>query len=182
MKKSNLVLVIALVLISFFFLAFQAIMHDYMDKVDKRTVASKFVEEIRTVSAFKKIHSSQDALIFFQQDSITKVKIEAPESLLYHIKTEVRGDTLIINKTKEIREKDSVKIVVSNPNLDEVNISSGTSFETIGRISGKNLNLVFSDESTGNLDLSYESVTCNAISGSKVKIKGDSHKIDFSNE
>ena len=50
MKKSNLVLVVALVLLAFFFLAFQAVMHDYIDKVDSgkqktQTGAVTFSEE-----------------------------------------------------------------------------------------------------------------------------------------
>ncbi len=181
MKKSNLVLVIALVLLAFFFFAFQAIMHDYIDKVDRRKVVSNFEEEVRSVSAFKSMYIYQNAFIFFEQDSVAKIKVKAPEGFMSYVKTEVRGDTLIIANTKEIREKDSVKIFISNPVLVEINMNSGTSLETIGQISGTNLKLQFSNESNGVLDLSYQSVTCKAESGSKVKIKGDSKNINFSN-
>ncbi|GAA4270956.1 DUF2807 domain-containing protein [Aquimarina gracilis] len=181
MKKSNLVIIIALMLVSFFFLAFQAIMHDYMDKVDRRIVASKFVEDVRVMPTFNRIRISQDAFIFFEQDSVAKIKVDAPESLIPYVKTEVHGDTLIIDNTKEVRKRDSIKIFVSNPKLVEIIMSSGTIFETIGQVSGKDLNLQFSNESKGDLELSYQSVVCNAISGSKIKIKGNSDNIDFSN-
>ncbi len=181
MRKSNLVLIIAVAVLAFFFLAFQAIMHDYIDKVDRRKVVSDFKEEIRTVSSFKRIYNSQDATIYFTQDSITTIKIKGPETYISKVKIRVVGDTLFIDKTPEIRKKDSVKIFISNPGLIEIDMSSGTMFETVHQVLGDKIELHFSNASKGYLDLSYKSVKCKAVSDSKVNIKGNSNHIDFTN-
>ncbi len=181
MKKSNLILVIGLIVMIFFFFAFQSKMHRYIDEIDRKEMAVDFVIDVRTTPAFGKMSISQNAMIYFYQDSVTQIKIEAAERLLPHIKTIVKDDELIIEKTKEIRKRDSVKIYISSKNLYELNVSSGTSFETMNKISGKDLKIEFSNDSKGALELSYESVMCHSTSGSKVKIKGDSKQVDFSN-
>ncbi len=181
MKKSNLVLIIAVVLLAFFFFAFQKIMHDYIDKVDRNKVNLAVKEEVRDVSGFKNIYNEEGAYIYFIQDSITQLKIKAPENLLPFVKIKISGDTLRIENAKEIRKRDSVQIFIHNSVLEGVVMHSGTAFETMGQVSGKDLNLLFSNESYGALDLSYESVRSKAKSGAKVNIKGNSNQVDFSN-
>jgi hypothetical protein len=60
-------------------------------------------------------------------------------------------------------------------------VSSESYFETKGAVSGKDLILEFTDDSNGNLELSYESVKCSATPGSNVKLKGTTNEINFSN-
>ena len=181
MKKSNLVLIIAVVLLAFFFFAFQKIMHDYIDKVDRNKVNLAVKEEVRNISVFRNIYNEEGAYIYFIQDSLTQLKIKAPENLLSFVKVKMSGDTLRIENTKEIRKRDSVRIFIHNPILEGVEMHSGTTFETLKQVSGKDLRLLFRNESYGVLDLSYESVRSKATSGAKVNIKGNSNQVDFSN-
>ncbi len=181
MKKSNLILVSGLIAVSFFFLAFQSIMHRYMDKTHIVEVAYDFVSEMRNVTGFRKVSVSHGIKVFFKQDSTTQIKVEAPQNLISFIKTEVTNEELVIEKTKRIKVKDSVIVFISSPELNELNMSSTAYFETKGIVSGKDLKLTLSGESIVVLELSYESVQCKASDKSKVKLKGNTDKMDFSN-
>ncbi len=182
MRKSNLILMIGLIILSFFFFAFQLIMHQYIDEIDRKEVVSEFVTEVRNVPYFRKISVSDGIVVFFQQDTIRELKIEASKNMMSYIKTEVRDTELIIEKAKDAKGKDTVKILVVNNQLEKLKVISNAYFETKGIISGKKIEIEFKDNSNGNLELSYDSVICKALSGSKVNIKGDSKQVDFSNE
>lgn len=185
MKTSNWIVIGALGAVILFFLAFQFSIHDKVREGELRENAIQYtgnmISEIRNVSAFSKISVTHGIEVFFKQDSITVVKVEASENLIPYIKTEVRHKKLIIEKTKRKQKGDTVRIFVSNHQLDSLQVSSASHFETKGTVSGKDLVLQFTDDSNGNLELSYESVKCSATPGSNVKIKGNTDQIDFSN-
>ncbi|MGB5819937.1 MAG: DUF2807 domain-containing protein, partial [Saonia sp.] len=98
------------------------------------------------------------------------------------ITTHIKDETLVLEKTKRMKGKDTVKVFISLKQLDALQVGSKASAETMGAITGAHLELQFNDDSIGKLELSYTSVTCKAASGASVKIKGNSAEIDFSNK
>ncbi|WP_108808502.1 GIN domain-containing protein [Aquimarina spinulae] len=185
MKTSNWIVIGALGAVILFFLAFQFSIHDNVRKGELRENAIQYtgnmISETRNVSAFSKISVTHGIEVFFKQDSLAEVKVEASENLMAYIKTEVKHNKLIIEKTKREEKGDTVRIFVSNHQLDSLQVASESYFETKGTVSGKDLILEFTDDSNGNLELSYESVKCSATPGSNVKLKGNTNQIDFSN-
>lgn len=185
MKKSNWILLGILCTIFLFFSAFQFSIHSYIRKGTSEEDIIKndeeVVSEVRNISSFRKILVSHGIEVFYKQDSVVQIKVEAYKSLVPYIKTEVKNGELVIEKMEEKRTKDTVKVYVSNQQLDTLIVDSNAYFQTIGKISGKDLNLEFSGDSRGNLELSYDHVTCSATPGSKVKLKGDSKEINFLN-
>lgn len=179
MKTSNLILLGVLGAIFVFMTALQIRMKGYVKEEVLRDYGN-FIKKTREVSKFKRIVVSDGIHIDFEQSNETIISIEAREDLMSFVKTETVEETLIIEKTKQMRESDSVKVFVSSTQLDSLNVSSGASFITLGMVSGNDLKLVFRGESEGNLELNYESVQCTFSSDSEVNITGNSKKINFS--
>lgn len=179
MKTSNLILLGVLGAIFVFMTALQIKMKGYVKEEVLRDYGN-FVKKTREVSKFKRIVVRDGIHIDFEQSPETTISIEARENLMSFIKTETVEETLIIEKTKQMRGKDSVKVFVSNTQLDSLNVSSGASFNTLGMVSGNDLKLVFRGTSKGNLELNYESVQCTFSTNSEVSITGNSKKINFS--
>ncbi|MDY8135640.1 GIN domain-containing protein [Aquimarina sp. 2201CG5-10] len=180
MKKSNLMILITLGIIFFFFMAFQFKIHSHIQKgaIDED---SDIISETRSLQAFKKISVNHGITVLFKQDSTTQISIESPESLMPYITTEVVNNELIIKKTKRIKSYDSITVSIINDQLYELKVDSWASFITKGMITGKDIKLDFNNKSTGNLEISYATVKCKASSNSKIKITGNSKHIDFSN-
>ncbi|WP_425237492.1 GIN domain-containing protein [Ulvibacterium sp.] len=179
MKTSNLIVLGALGAIFVFMTALQVRMRGYV-KEEVLQDYGNFIKKNREVSEFKRIVIRDGIQVDFKQSPETTISIEAREDLMSFIKTETVEETLILEKTKQMRGKDSVKVFVSNARLNSLNVSSGASFVTLGMVSGNDLKLVFRGESEGNLELNYESVQCTFSSDSEVSLTGNSKKINFS--
>jgi len=90
MKRSNLILLVVLGVIFLYFTTLQFSAHSYVRKgVIKDSGAIR--SEIRNVHNFRHIHIADNMKVFFKQDSVTEVIIEAPEKFLPYIKTKVNG-------------------------------------------------------------------------------------------
>lgn len=183
MKRSNLILLSVLVVIIFFFLAFQLSVHRYVVKEEREEKAivmnRNIITEKRSISNFSKISVSHGIKVFFKQDSTIELEVETLENLMPYIKTEVHDGKLVIEKVERIKQKDTIKVFISGNKLDEISVGTGVYFETIEKVSGKDLKLEFSSDSTGNLELYYESVQCKTAPGCTVKLTGDTEEVNF---
>lgn len=93
---------------------------------------SAVVKETRTVGSFTKISASGGVDVYFTQSNSQKIEIEADEDLIKDIKTRVESGKLIIEREKKNlswgNNKKSMKVYVSAPAIEEVNISGGVDF------------------------------------------------------
>ncbi|MEK6152413.1 DUF2807 domain-containing protein [Flavobacteriaceae bacterium 3-367] len=181
MKKSNLIIWGAIAVVFIFFTAFQLRVHGYVRKGAPKEDLGDRRSEARTLMDFKTLSVGKGLHVYFQQDSLGSLRLEAPEKLLPEIQVVQGPYTLNITGTQRIRKVDSIKIFLSNPFLDTLKVGTQSHFETNGVVWGKEVVLEFEGNSTGVLQLSYTRVKCIGSSDSKVKITGDSKEIDFSN-
>ena len=181
MKKSNQIIFGAIGTVFIFTIAFQLSVNRYLrsPETKKETVVS--ISEERTIGNFNKISISNGIEVYFTQDSIIHVKVEAPENDITSIETDVKHGVLLIKKNEKTNNADTVKVFVSSNQLRSVKASSGAYFETIGKVTGDELTLEFSSDTKANLNLSYTSVKCKAASGSQIKFKGNTSNIEFTN-
>ncbi|WP_299437725.1 DUF2807 domain-containing protein [uncultured Aquimarina sp.] len=180
MKRSNLILLGILGAIFLYFTTLQFSTHNYVRKgviQDSGTIIS----ETRKVSDFRSIHIEDKMMVYFKQDSISKITVEAPENFMPHIKTKVNQQTLVIEKVKTMNMDDTIKVFISNHHLDTIKVGSSAYFKTLGAVTGKELILEFRGESTGDLEVTYELVRCKARSDAAIKLTGNSKEINFSN-
>ena len=181
MKKSNQIIFGALGAVFIFSIAFQLSVNRYLrsPETKKETVLS--ISEERIVGNFNKISIKHNIEVYFTQDSITHVKVEAPENDITSIETDVINGELHINKDEKSKNNGTVKVFVSSNHISSVKVSSGAYFETIGKVTGNNLTLEFSSDTKAKLELSYTTVKCKAASGSQIKFKGNTSNIEFTN-
>ena len=181
MKKSNKIIIGAIAAVFIFSIAFQLKVNRYLRIAEpvKETVAS--ISEERRIGNFNKIAVSHNIKVYFTQDSITHLKVQASENDIAHISTAVKNGELFIKRNKKTNNSSLVKVFVHNKQLEALKARSGAYFETKGTITGDALTLEFSSDTKANLDLSYTSVVCKAASGSEIKFKGNTSNIEFTN-
>ncbi len=179
MKKSNLILLGALGAIIFFSLTFQLSVHSYVRKGKADMIPVEMVKATRNLPSFSGISTKDNIKIIFQQTDLTQLRIEAPNYLIDSISTVVYNEELTISVSKKLRNNDSITIRINNPFLNSLKLGGSSHFETGKKVSGKTLELVFSDESSGILELSYDSVRQNNTSSGTFTIKGDIQEIDL---
>lgn len=181
MKKSNQIIFGALGAIFIFSIAFQLNVNRYLRSAEYKKEATASISKERKVPDFSEIFVSHGIEVYFTQDSITNVNVEASENDIVHIKTDVKNGALFIKRNEKTNDPSIVKVFVYNHQLNAVKASSGAYFETIGNVTGDNLILEFSSDTRANLELSYTSVKCKAASGSQIKFKGNTSNIEFTN-
>ncbi|WP_109301256.1 GIN domain-containing protein [Aquimarina sp. AU474] len=180
MKKSKLMILIALSVVLFFFLSFQLSIHRNIKK-GAIPEDSAYIRKNIDVEHFTKINLDHYINVVFKQDSTQQILINAPENLMPYIDVQVLDNELTIKKTKRTSSEDSIVILITNNQLDQLVTNTGVSFETKGKVHGKNLQLEFGSNCTGRLELSYSSVMCKTAKNATIKITGNSNEIDFSN-
>lgn len=182
MKKSNLILLSALGAVFFFSLAFQLSVHSYVREGDAHKVPIRMVSENRLVSSFNSISIDSRIKVLYQQKETPSLTIEAPNHLIDSINTSVLNEELTIEITKSLKKKDSITIRIDNPELTSLSLGGKAHFKTLGKISGEKLNLMFSDESSADLELSYNLLKHENTSTGIVNINGKINQVDFSNK
>ncbi len=182
MKKSNLILLGGLIPIVVFFLSFQWKMHRYMKNDVSNERKEPVISETRAITNFEKLAIGVGFQVFFEQDTIPRLRIEAPKSSLPSIQTDLQGTTLRLQLAEGKSLRDTINVYLGNSQLQYLEVGTTSSFETINPISGTYLELKFDDRSNGKLHLSYKKVKCMAGEGAKVHLTGNSDHIDFSNE
>jgi hypothetical protein len=182
MKKSNLILLSALGALLFFSLAFQLSVHSYVRKADANKVPTKTVVENREVSSFNGISVNSRIKVLFKQTDVPSLTVEAPDHLIDSISTSVLNEKLVIEIIKKMNRKDSITIRVNNPELVLLKLGSEAHFKTVGKISGEELNLMFTDESSADMELSYDFLKHENTSTGIVNIKGKINHVEFSNK
>lgn len=182
MKKSNLILLSVLGALLFFSLAFQLSVHSHIRNGGANKVPIKMVSEDRSMPSFNSISVDSRVKILFQQRETPNIAIEAPNHLIDSINTSVLNEELVIEVIKKLKKKDSITIRIDNPELTSLKLGSQAHFKTMGKVSGEKLNLIFYDESSADMELSYDFLKHENTSTGIVNIKGKINQIDFNNE
>lgn len=180
MKKSNLIVLIALAVLFMLTMAFQLSVHGYIKKGAADGVG-EFVTQNREISNFTKLTIRGKIKVEFEQDTLSEISVIAPKKVMDSILTEINNDELIISKHVSVPGKDTVKVILSNHTLEVLKIDSGAYFYTSGILSGQNLQIEIKGKSKATLEVSYDLINCRTDPKAKVQLKGDAKKIDFSN-
>ncbi len=99
------------------------------------------VVETRDLSGFERICLGINADLVITQSNEFEVKIEASENLMQHIKTKISSDKLIISSEKCLKSHKPIKVYVSAPQLNLIEvIGSGNVYQN-GNWNFKTLNL-----------------------------------------
>ncbi len=172
MKRSNLILLGALAAIVFFSLIFQLSVHSYVKKTKANQKPVEMISQTREVSNFTKIKAEGPMQVLFEQDMNSALEIKAPNYIVDSVQTKITDQTLEIAVGSKLKKKDSIIVQITNPELQALTLGSKTHFETVGEVSGTHLYLRFNDNSSGNLNLKYDSLKHENYSTGTVILNG----------
>ncbi|MEM1328192.1 MAG: head GIN domain-containing protein [Bacteroidota bacterium] len=135
------------------------------------------------IDDFSELSLSLDAVVHVRQGSPQSVEIEAKESVIENITRDVRGDRWSIGFEKNMRNTGDIKIWITVPELEEINVSGS------GKIIGKNsltasdeLKLAISGSGSMQLDLTTERLSCVVTGSGRMSISGrtDEQRVNIS--
>jgi hypothetical protein len=130
------------------------------------------IKQERTVPAFNAIRISGAFDLILSQGPTQSVTVKADENLMPIIRTEVKGDELIIENTKPIHNSHEMKVYVIVKELKKIDISGAVDMETAGKLTLDELTIDGSGASDSKMELDVRKLDIDCSGGSKLKFSG----------
>lgn len=135
----------------------------------------KTISETRTATGFDKINISEDANVYFVQDSIYSVEVTAQENILRLVETKVKGSELQITFTRNVWDHEEIKVLIHAPNLFGITISGRGDVNVEKGLKSSSLSMELSGSGNVTLaSLEASSLKINTSGLSNVRINGGS--------
>jgi hypothetical protein len=100
--------------------------------ISTNSYSGETVEQKRETVPFRKISTGGGIDVYFTQNDVYSVVVEADEEYIDRIVTKVSGETLVVEWKEEMRFRNFssivMKVYVSAPALNEVSMSGGSDF------------------------------------------------------
>jgi hypothetical protein len=130
--------------------------------------------ENRNVSGdFKSIKAENGLDIVLEQSGETSVTVIADDNVQQHIKTTVENGVLkITSDVHSFFDVHSKKIVIKMPNIESIDVSSGSSFTSKNTIKGTDIELKTSSGASMEIAIEAEKASCESSSGSSMTLQG----------
>jgi hypothetical protein len=136
------------------------------------------IREERKVSSFNGIEVSGAFDIILIQGTSNSVIVEADDNLMNLIRTEVRGNILVIDNKKPIAHSKSLKVYITFPDLKSIDVSGAVNLESQGKLTLSELAISGSGASDGKLDMDVQKLKIDCSGGSKLKLEGSAKDVD----
>lgn len=182
MKKSNLLLLGALISVFFFSLLFQFAVHRSVKSEKAKLKSTEILEEQRTPGAFTSLKAVGKFTLVFEQSDSPYLKITAPDYVMDSIQTIVDNNRLDIQMLKDIRKKDTVLIHLGTPQLDSLMLTSQVYFKSENTLKGEYLYLELMDACSADLDIDFSEVLYKNLTSGKVNLNGKIKNIQIMEE
>lgn len=162
MKFSRLLFQAATVLIGAAF-----IMNCHMDSITGQKGSGNAKTETRNISGFKKIAASGAVHVEVSIQKDFSVTVEADDNLLGLVKTETSGDTLKIYTADKISTKTDIKVKISMPSIENLDISAAT-VATVTNVKADSLEIKASSASKVKITGEAKTLKADASSASSI--------------
>lgn len=137
------------------------------------------VKQDRQLGSFSALDVGGAFKVFLTQGDQEFVTVEADENLMDVISTEVRGNTLVIKTTEDIRDSEALNIYLTFKNLDEMEISGACQFTGENKMKFETLDLDCSGASDVELKLAATQLNIDFSGASQVKLYGSAESVDL---
>jgi hypothetical protein len=135
------------------------------------------IKQDRTIGAFKAIRVSGAFDILLTQGTAQALTIEADDNLMPIIRTEVKGDELIIETTKPIQNPHSLKIYLTVVELKKIDISGAVDLKTSNKLIMEELSIDGSGASDSKMEIETKKLDLDCSGGSKFKFSGSATNV-----
>jgi hypothetical protein len=141
----------------------------FIDGVDGN---GKVVKENREVKSFTALKVGGAFDVYLTQGDKEELIVEADENLMNLITTTVRGNTLIINTKKNIRDADELNLYITFKELEKMDFSGAVEVESDGKLTFDRLLIKGSGASEIDLKLTANKLECNFSGASEIDLTG----------
>lgn len=135
------------------------------------------VKQERDVSSFTGIDVGGAFHVYLTQGDKEGVIVEADENLLDVIETEVRGSTLRIKTTEDIRDSKALNIYITFKDLKELDVSGACHLESEDKLKLSDLDIDCSGASDVDLKLSGSNMNLDCSGASNIDLYGSAESI-----
>lgn len=133
--------------------------------------SGNYVTEKREVSNFKNVEVNNIFEVEIVAQKEFSIEVDADDNLLEFIKTEVSGDTLKIENDKKFSTKNRVKIRITTPDIENLDVS-GASTIRIADLNNQSLKIDTSGASSVKVEGKTNRLVIDASGASRVDTKG----------
>ena len=134
-------------------------------------------EERKITEKFTKIAVSRGLDVILEQSDKVFVEVEADQNLLKHITTKVVNGTLEISSDENIYNSESETVRVKMPLLESIETTSGSTLNSKGVLTGKDLDVKASSGSEIEITTEYDNLSSESTSGSNITLSGKTLKL-----
>jgi hypothetical protein len=134
---------------------------------DYKKTGEKFVSEIRADAGFKEIKAGNAVILIISVQEQFAVTVEGEESLLKAVKTEVKGEMLVISTGGNISPENKVRLKISMPELTNLELW-GASEATVTNVRSSSLKIQTGSTSSVKIDGETEKLAANANGTSRI--------------
>lgn len=144
--------------------------------------SGNLIKETRVLDDFHTIDAGSVFNIILTQGDIQKVEIETDDNLMANVITKVQKGELHISNDNNITNPTKLKVTITIPHLDEVDLSGASKIKSTGAIQGNAIEIECSGASEATLQLNFNKVELDFSGASKSQIRGNCKdlKIDAS--
>ncbi|MEZ5195017.1 MAG: head GIN domain-containing protein [Bacteroidales bacterium] len=137
------------------------------------------IKQERELSSFSGLDIGGAFKVFLAQGDREFVIVEADENLLEVISTEIRGGTLVIKTTEDIRDSEALNIYLTFKNLEEMDISGACKLISEGKLKFGDLEMEFSGASDIDLKFSANTVELDCSGASQIEFYGSAESVEL---
>ena len=134
-------------------------------------------KEVREVSDFDRIEVSHGIDVLLTMGKQEQLEVSAPEDLLEHLVTEVKGGKLKIYYDRSFNWSNDTKVYLTARKLEEIITSGGSDLTGENLLKAKSLDLKASGGSDIRLELSVRNLDVKISGGADVTLKGNAERL-----
>ncbi len=138
----------------------------------------RVVEQLRTVAPWEKIKIKGSYHVLFTQDDQRSVVVKADENLQELIRTDVRGDELVIESAGPLRSRSTLQVVITNPHVTEVTATAAARFITQNELSAPVLKLVADAAAFIDVKGDFQTLHVSQKAGSIIRLSGKTQTLE----
>jgi hypothetical protein len=141
--------------------------------------SGNLIKQDRKVSSFNGIEVSGAFNVMLTQGTTNSVTVEADDNLMDLIKTEVRGNILVIDNKKPISGSKSLKVYITFTELKSIDLSGAVEVSSQNKLTLADLSISGSGSSDCKLDMDVQKLGIDCSGGSKLKLSGSAKDVNL---
>ncbi len=178
MKKSNLILLTAFIIITVLMVVMMIFIRSNLKK-GFQLGDGNITENYISVEEYDKIKVRGNYNVMFTQDSIIELKVITDSNLHEFIRAEVKSGELIIESLEPVLSKEDIRVELSNASISSIEVSGSARFQTTNKLFLTKLRVVANAGARIEIEGFFEHLSAIQNTGSRIFLKGESEVLEL---